>query len=94
MDQVEELAKRIRAARVYAGLSREELAEHLEVHERTQINTELGKRHVPRPELLAIAEACKVPIWFLEHGWKGWMKEVSPEELRQIADELPPLPGD
>jgi len=71
----DQLANRIRAARVYSGLSRLQLATKLEVSERTQTNTELGKRHVPRPELLAIAESCGVPMWFLEQGWDGWQEE-------------------
>lgn len=69
---LKEQAKRIRAARHYAGLSRLDLARRLEIHERTQINSELGNRHVKGPELETIAKATGVPMWFLEGGWDGW----------------------
>lgn len=72
-------AKRIRAARLYAGMSRLELAKHLEIHERTQVNSELGNREVKRPELAAIADATGVPMWFLEGGWDGWRSTGSDE---------------
>jgi len=62
--------------------------------EATLVRLERGDRSIKRGELLVIAEACGVPMWFLEHGWQGWSKEVSPEELRQIADELPPPPAE
>jgi transcriptional regulator with XRE-family HTH domain len=91
---VEDLQRRLRAARGHGGLSQEQLADRLELSDKTYKLTELGQRVPKRSELLAIAEACKVPMWFLEHGWKGWMKGISPEELRQIADELPPPPGE
>lgn len=89
-----DLPARLRAARSFADLTQPELAEKIELGEVTYASSERGQRPVPRRELLAIAEVCKVPMWFLEHGWKGWMKAVSPEELRQIADELPPPPGE
>jgi transcriptional regulator with XRE-family HTH domain len=65
------LASRIRAARAYAGLKQIELADLLELGAMTYKRTELGQREVPRRELLAIAEACEVPMWFLEGGWEG-----------------------
>lgn len=84
-----EIARRVRAARIYGGLSRRDLARRLEVSEGTLINTELGKRHAPRPELLAIAEACDVPMWFLERGWDGWRSETSVDDLgRQALEDL------
>jgi len=75
-----ELGRRIRAARVYAGFDgRPELAKILETSEPTLQRIELGDRAVKRPELLAIAEACKVPMWFLERGWDGW-RSTEPSE--------------
>jgi hypothetical protein len=34
----------------------------------------LGRRSIsiPKRELLAIADASGVPMWFLEGGWDGW----------------------
>lgn len=88
------LPARLRAARAFAGLTQPELASQIELGQVTYALSEKGQRETPRRELLAIAEVCKVPMWFLEHGWKGWMQTISPEELRQIADEFPPLPDD
>jgi transcriptional regulator with XRE-family HTH domain len=79
-------ARRVRAARIYADLSREELAKRLEVSARTQTNSELGKRRIPRPELLAIAEACEVPMWFLEGGWENYPASVDDQAGRALAD--------
>jgi len=87
------VGRRIRAARVYSRLSRKQLAERLEVSERTEVESELGNRHVPRPELLAIAEACEVPMWFLERGWDGWQAEdvddLGHRAVRDIEDRPP-----
>lgn len=88
------LPSRLRAARAFAGLTQPELADKIELGQVTYALSEKGQRETPRRELLAIAEACEVPMWFLEHGWKGWMKGISPEELRQIADSLPPPPDE
>lgn len=60
----------------YAG--REALAEAIEISPSTLQRIEgLAEpaRPLKRAELLAIAEACNVPVWFLEHGWTG--REVS-----------------
>jgi len=78
-----EWAPRIRAARGYAGLSQPELAKRLEVSIGTIKRTELGDRKPKRSELLAIADICKVPMWFLEAGWDGWRGDV--EDLGEHA---------
>lgn len=75
---------RIRAARTYSRLSRKQIADHLEVSERTVTETELGNRSASRPELLAIAEATGAPMWFLERGWDGWQKE-SAESIDEVG---------
>lgn len=68
-----ETSRRIRAARAYAGFrNRAALAERLELSKETLQRIEVGQREVKRSELLAIAEACEVPMWFLEGGWEGW----------------------
>ena len=78
-----ETGRRIRTARAYAGFrNRATLAERLEVSKETVQRIEGGQREVKRSELLAIAEACEVPMWFLESGWEGWRGATgaSPEE--------------
>ncbi|HST69074.1 MAG TPA: helix-turn-helix transcriptional regulator [Solirubrobacterales bacterium] len=68
-----EIGRRVRAARAYAGFrNRATLAQRLELSKETLQRIEGGEREVKRSELLAIAEACEVPMWFLEGGWEGW----------------------
>jgi transcriptional regulator with XRE-family HTH domain len=81
-----DLPSRLRAARAYAGLSQPELAKKLELGEVTYKLSERGKRHVPRRELLAIAEACEVPMWFLEGGWNSYPGSVDNVGRRALED--------
>jgi transcriptional regulator with XRE-family HTH domain len=91
-----ETGRRIRTARAYAGLrNRSTLAERLEVSKETVQRMEGGQREVKRSELLAIAEACGVPMWFLENGWEGWRSKTgapadepephSPRDLKRLG---------
>jgi transcriptional regulator with XRE-family HTH domain len=91
-----EIGRRVRAARAYAGFrNRAALAERLELSKETVQRIEGGRREVKRSELLAIAEACEVPMWFLEEGWEGWEKEPQgpaeepaphrPQDLRRLG---------
>jgi len=91
-----EIGRRIRTARAYAGFrNRANLAERLELSKETVQRIESGEREVKRSELLAIAEACEVPMWFLESGWEGWRgagsganeepTPHSPRELRRLG---------
>lgn len=59
---------RYRAARCYAGLTQEELADKLGVEVQTVKRREAGKE-AKRLELLAVASICNVPIEWLEQGW-------------------------
>jgi hypothetical protein len=54
--------------------------------EKTYKLTELGERRPKRSELLAIAEACGVPMWFLEGGWDGWV-QLAPTAAAADSDE-------
>jgi transcriptional regulator with XRE-family HTH domain len=62
-------ARRYRAARAYAGLTQEELANKLGVDEQTIKRRESGKQEPKKAELIAVAALCEVPVEFLEHGW-------------------------
>lgn len=66
------LERRINAARAYAGFNQDALAQRVELSKRTLKRAEKGERPLYRREVLAIAEACDVPVWFLESGWDGW----------------------
>lgn len=83
-----ETARRIRAAMAYGGFKgRDALAEAIELSPSTLQRIE-GVAEPTRPpkrsELWAIADACKVPMWFLESGWQGASGEP-PGDVDEIA---------
>jgi transcriptional regulator with XRE-family HTH domain len=86
---VTDQGKRLRAARGFGGFSQPELAKKLEISDKTYKLTELGQRAAKRPELLAIAEACEIPMWFLEGGWGNY-----PGAIGSAGDEGEPRPHD
>lgn len=61
-----EMSRRVRAARAYAGLSANELAERIGLGLQTIKRIEAGKRNPRRYEIWAIAEACALPRAFFE----------------------------
>lgn len=64
--ETDEIARRVRAARAYAGLTIPQLAERIGVGERTIKRVEMRQRIARTYELWAIADACGVPRWFFE----------------------------
>lgn len=80
-------AARIRAARAYAGLHQEQLAERLGVDVQTIKRRESGKSEPKRGELLAIAAVCEVPTSFMENGFG----EAEPSEILERLDRLEAL---
>jgi transcriptional regulator with XRE-family HTH domain len=74
----------------YGGFKgRDELADAIEISSSTLQRIEgLAEpaRAPKRSELLAIAEACDVPMWFLEGGWEGWRRSVDAEAQDALAD--------
>jgi transcriptional regulator with XRE-family HTH domain len=78
-----ELARRVRAAWAYSGLSQEELAEAAGLKEGT-IRGYLSKSrpNTPGPaDLAAIADACGVPRSFMEEGFGA----SDPELVERVA---------
>lgn len=65
---VSEIGKRIRAARGYADLSQEELADRLGYERQAIRRREEGDQHPRRAELIAIAQVCEVPPSFFDLG--------------------------
>ena len=65
------LAKRIRAARAFAGISRRDLGKRVGLGEEQIGRYERGHwQETPRRAIReGIARACGVPDWFLEIGW-------------------------
>jgi transcriptional regulator with XRE-family HTH domain len=84
-----ELAKRIRAARAFAGIDQAAVAEALGVSVITVKRMERGARDVPLDELQKLAEICEVPREFLEHGFlKVAHHGTSAENLREIQTNI------
>lgn len=84
---VSDYAARIRAARAYAGLKQDELAEHLGVDSNTIKRREAGTQNPKRGELLAIAAVTGVPVSFMEHGFG----EIDEAEVLQRLDRIEAL---
>lgn len=81
--RVKTVADRLRAARHYADLTQDELADHLGVSPRTIKRWERDDTTPSRAVLIAAAAVCNVPVFFLEHGFA---------EPRPEPEALPPLP--
>jgi transcriptional regulator with XRE-family HTH domain len=80
-----EAARRVRAARGYARLTREQLARKTELSLHQLKLLEDGKRAVTtRDELLTLGRACGVPDAFMEVGFSG-VQEVYDEMVRVFA---------
>jgi hypothetical protein len=92
MDRSEEMKQRVDAALAYGDLDQDDVDAHPEISlSRSSLNRRRnGEYDFQMGELYEIAAATGVPVWFLRYGWDGWKKELSPDELRQIADSLPP----
>jgi transcriptional regulator with XRE-family HTH domain len=60
----------VRTARVYAELSRTELGRRIGVSANTVERIETGRRPASLDELVAVAEACQVPEWFIRQGFE------------------------
>lgn len=72
-----QFAARYRAARAFAGISQDELADRLGVDAQTVKRREAGAKEPKKAELIAVAAICGVPLEFMENGWG-----------RMTADEL------
>jgi transcriptional regulator with XRE-family HTH domain len=75
---------RLRAARCYAGLTQNQLADKIGVDRKTVIDVEKGR---PRDSLSPsamqrLAEVCDVPVAFLVAGWEA------PPALREAVRRL------
>lgn len=79
-------AQWIRAARAYAEKTQPDMAAVLEMSVKTYKWIEMDRREAKRSELLAIAEACEVPMWFLEGGWGNYPGSVDDQARRALAD--------
>lgn len=87
---------RIRAARGYADLTQDQLADALGVDAATIKRREhpRGHEHLQSPkkgERLAIAQVCGVPLEFLEDGFEGRARDEVSERLDALHAQLADL---
>jgi transcriptional regulator with XRE-family HTH domain len=75
-----ELARRVRAARAYAGLSVADLADRVGLGLQTIKRIESGKRNARPFEVWAIAEACELPREFFDLDFQELCKAVAAQE--------------
>lgn len=83
----EEVGKRVRAGRAYAGISQRDLCEEVGISPPTLTRIESGEREPRKWELMAIAHVCGLPMtWFL--GELPTSVDVSPEAV--VTMKKPP----
>lgn len=95
------IARQIRAARAYAGMSREQVGQALGVHEQTISRWERGawKEKPPRlPMLEKIAQVTGIPDLWIAAGFLSEAEELSPLEAQarvlELLAQLTSEPGD
>jgi transcriptional regulator with XRE-family HTH domain len=80
---------RIRAARLWADLTQQQLADELGVDVQTIKRRENDRASQPkRGERLAIAAICGVPPEFLEEGFGGHAESEISERLAGLAEQV------
>jgi transcriptional regulator with XRE-family HTH domain len=92
---VRNLQDRLRAARGFANLSQQQLADRLGISIGTVKRRELGEAHLNNQALMATAQACEVPLSFLLEGWSDeQLNESMAEVLARVdqQDQPPVLP--
>jgi transcriptional regulator with XRE-family HTH domain len=89
----EEIRRRIRAARAYAGYSLDELADRVGFGRQTLVRIEQGERQAKRMELREIAVVCGLPYEFFTSDFDQLRGDRSDLELdldvvRDVAEML------
>jgi transcriptional regulator with XRE-family HTH domain len=82
-----DLARRIRTARAWAGLSQSELAEALEVSESTLARWEKGQKLPSRAEVFYLAEVCGVRRAFFTDEDPGISVLGDPEQFAREIEK-------
>lgn len=80
------LQDRLRAARAFANLSQQELADQLGISIGTVKRRELGDATLNNQALLATAQACGVPFAFLVEGFSDEQINASMAEVLARAE--------
>lgn len=94
MSYEDELTKRLRAARAYGDVAREDIADALEMSASTYDRIERGRREVrlvERPFLIdTVARLCGLPPWFF---WTELEPDTpDPRATVAVSEGEPPLP--
>lgn len=82
MDDTSQLPRRLRAARQYAGMSREEVAKAIDRVEETVARYERGQTEPDSTVIGALAKAMRIPRWFLDAGFNP------PADDPDLAEEV------
>jgi transcriptional regulator with XRE-family HTH domain len=83
-----DVGRRVRVARISAGLTRTELAKRLGVSFNTIERSETGRREISLDELVRIAEVCSVPEPFMRYGWAALSDERRFDQLTQAIERI------
>lgn len=79
-----ERAARVRAARAFADVEQSVFAELFGVSIITIKRMERGKRDISLEELYAVADRCKVPRHFMDHGFGDDARPATTTDLAEL----------
>ncbi|MSW49565.1 MAG: helix-turn-helix domain-containing protein [Actinobacteria bacterium] len=88
MDTARQIAARVRAARAYADLDQQTVAERLQVSIATLRRIERGDRVATRGELRELAVLTQVPDSFLTDGWAAGDDEAAADQVRALQASM------
>jgi transcriptional regulator with XRE-family HTH domain len=83
-----ELARRVRAARAYAELTQEDMAERLGVSVVTYKRVEAGKRALGMREVRRVSEITRMPLDFFTEDIGSLSASGDKQQLQEVRDEL------
>lgn len=86
-DMASEIAKRIRAARAYAGFSQPQLAERLQVGRVHVTDIEMGRVEATENEIVLIARHCGLPEEFFTADFGALSAERVAQAMRDLLAE-------
>lgn len=90
----EQVARRVRAARAYAGMKVPELAKAMGYSVRNWSRVENGDddgRPLDRDQRTLVAELCGVPLAFIEHGFEVLAEAEIALRMQELQDDVAAL---
>lgn len=88
MTEAEELARRVRAARAYAGITQEDLSARLGVSVVTYKRIEAGRRDISLEEVRRVSEITEMPVAFFTDDISSLSGSGSSQELEDLRGQL------